>query len=99
MNFIIAENLKLIRSTNGYSLSLVSEGTGITKSTLSRIENGKSPITVDHLDSLTSFYNIDIKLLFIKIKNENKREYINLLEKIKRTPIENVSIEMLRKFV
>ena len=44
--------LKKIRQELGLTLSLVSERSGIPVSTLSKVENGKSPITLDRLASI-----------------------------------------------
>ena len=48
--FTVAANLRRMRHAHGRSLSWLSERTGISVSTLSRIELAQQPITTDHVD-------------------------------------------------
>lgn len=56
--------LKSIRNERGWTLSEVSKRTQLTVSTLSKIENGKSELTVDKLIRITLALGINIADLF-----------------------------------
>jgi transcriptional regulator with XRE-family HTH domain len=56
--------LKAIRSQHGLTLAEVSEKTGLTVSTLSKVENDKISLTFDKLVRLSEGLNIDIAQLF-----------------------------------
>lgn len=55
--------LKLIRLAKGISQGYVAKMLGITQTTLSRKENGKSKFTADELIELCVLYNIDVREL------------------------------------
>jgi transcriptional regulator with XRE-family HTH domain len=56
----LGPTLRAIRKTQGWSLSQAGEQTGLSKSFLSLVEQGKSDITLGRLMSLVKFYNIGL---------------------------------------
>jgi transcriptional regulator with XRE-family HTH domain len=56
----LGSTLRAIRKAQGWSLSQTSEKTGLSKSFLSLVEQGKSDITLGRLMALASFYNIGL---------------------------------------
>jgi len=56
--------LKAIRTRNGWRLLDVSQKTGLTPSTLSKIENGKLSVTYDKLTLLSTKLGVDIAEFF-----------------------------------
>src|SRR6516225_7129887 len=56
--------LKALRIQHGWTLAEVSRRTGLTTSTLSKIENDKMSLTFDKLARLSSGLQIDISALF-----------------------------------
>jgi transcriptional regulator with XRE-family HTH domain len=52
--------LRAIRQAGGHSLAQVAEATGISRSFLSLVENGKNDLTVARLVRLVSFYGITV---------------------------------------
>lgn len=49
---IIGENFRVLRSKKGLSQEAIAEMTGISKSSVSRIERGEQNISADQIDSL-----------------------------------------------
>lgn len=56
----LGPTLRAIRKAQGWSLSQAGEQTGLSKSFLSLVEQGKSDITLGRLMSLVKFYNIGL---------------------------------------
>lgn len=50
--------LKAARVNAGLTLCQVSEMIGISKSTLARLENGKTPISIDRLRKICALYKV-----------------------------------------
>ncbi|WP_155730229.1 helix-turn-helix domain-containing protein, partial [Staphylococcus cohnii] len=67
INDIIAENLKLYRKQNGYSLEQLSEATGVSKTMLGQIERKIS------IPSITTLWKIanGLKISFTELTQEN----------------------------
>jgi transcriptional regulator with XRE-family HTH domain len=61
---IVAERLSELRQHKGLRLYEVAQGTGLTKTTISRYENSKREnIGLNQLRLLAKFYNVDIEYL------------------------------------
>lgn len=61
---IVAEKLTELRNRHGYRLYEVAQGTGLTKTTISRYENSKREnIGLHQLKLLAQFYKVDIEYL------------------------------------
>lgn len=56
----VARNVKLWRQQRGMSQQSLSAGAGLSRTYLSRIENGVETVSVDHLEKLALALNIDI---------------------------------------
>jgi len=85
----VAEKLTELRHRHGYRLYEVAQGTGLTKTTISRYENSKREnIGLHQLKLLAQFYKIDIEYLTnddyeeSQIKNE---EILHLFCKLSDT--------------
>lgn len=61
---MIGEKLKELRNLNNISLRSLSEKSGISKSTLSDIENNKTNPTTNTLKKIAAAFNIDVEDLF-----------------------------------
>ena len=71
MNQNIALNLKRIRKARGYSLDLVAEQTGVSKSMLGQIERGEANPTVTILGKIVSGLRIELLDLVDPPKEQN----------------------------
>lgn len=60
----IGAKLKGLRKSKGLSIRKVSEDTGFSVSFLSKLENGKSSITIKNLIKLLSFYGVTLPDIF-----------------------------------
>ncbi|WP_210140187.1 XRE family transcriptional regulator [Staphylococcus sp. GDY8P45P] len=80
INDIIAENLKLYRKQNGYSLEQLSESTGVSKTMLGQIERKIS------IPSITTLWKIanGLKISFTELTQENG----NVIQKISLNEIQ-----------
>jgi quercetin dioxygenase-like cupin family protein/DNA-binding Xre family transcriptional regulator len=56
----LGEALRTLRAARGYSLGDVAAATGISRSFLSLVENGKSDITVGRLTRLLEFFDVSL---------------------------------------
>ena len=79
LNTNIAVNLKNIRNAKGYSLDLVAEQTGVSKSMLGQIERGEANPTIGTLGKIVSGLRVELEDL-VGTPKENmfpvKREYL-----------------------
>jgi transcriptional regulator with XRE-family HTH domain len=57
---LLAETLRTLRTERGLSLVQLSEATGISSSFLSKVELGRSDITIGRLIRLAEFYDVDM---------------------------------------
>jgi transcriptional regulator with XRE-family HTH domain len=62
----IGENIRDIRKRNGVTLNRLAEEIGITKSTLSKIETGKTSTPVSTLLKIAAALGVDITEFFLK---------------------------------
>lgn len=70
----IGDKIRLLRKENKVSIRKLSEMTGLSKSTLSDLENNKSKKpTVDTIDRIAKALQIPICKIFEEIQNENKQ--------------------------
>ncbi|MFE0752943.1 helix-turn-helix domain-containing protein [Inquilinus sp. NPDC058860] len=60
----LGPRLKALRRTRGWTLEAASERTGLAKSTLSKIENGRMSPTVEVLLKLSQGFGVDLAGLF-----------------------------------
>lgn len=58
----LGDQIKAARASKGYTLSQLSESTGITRTALSRIENALSPTSVDMLEKICKPLGLSITL-------------------------------------
>lgn len=56
----VARNVKLWREQRGVSQQSLSANAGLSRTYLSRIENGVETVSVDHLEKLAIALNVDI---------------------------------------
>lgn len=47
-----------LRNERGQSITEVAEGTGVSRATLYRLENGESSLKMDHFESLCAFHQV-----------------------------------------
>jgi len=69
LNDRLAERLKQIRMTRGWSLEALAEASGVSRSTLSRVENAEVSPTADTLGSLSTAYQMTISQLLAPIES------------------------------
>lgn len=72
----IGEKVRKIRKEKGLSIMDLKEKTGLSKSTISDLENDKSSPTIDTLQKIANALSVDIKEFFEK-KLENQTELID----------------------
>ncbi len=85
--------LKRIREKNGYSMRKVATDTGFSLSFLSKLESGKSSITVRNLVKLLNYYGVTLNDIFGESKTE---QFVFPLAKRKKIrSSESVEIETL----
>jgi transcriptional regulator with XRE-family HTH domain len=85
--------LKDLRNDRGYSIRKVSEETGFSLSFLSKLENGKTSITIRNLVKLLNFYGVTLADVFSAPSNKKvafRREERKVLESS-----ENITLELL----
>jgi len=68
LNDRLAERLKQIRTSRGWSLEVLAEKSSVSRSTLSRIENAEVSPTAETLGSLSSVYQMSISQLLAPIE-------------------------------
>jgi len=60
----VGSTLKKLRTERGLSIKKVSEDTGFSTSSISRLENGKTSITIRNLIKLLDFYGVKMAEVF-----------------------------------
>lgn len=71
MGMFFYENVKYLRKLYGYSQEEISKRTGIERSAISKIENGKVETSIDNAYKIATCFNIPIQdLLSKKISEE-----------------------------
>lgn len=73
----IVEKMREFRLDAGITLQEIEQSTGISVQRLKRIEQGASPITVEEMDELLSFYQLDVNAL-LSYGNLQTRKYSRL---------------------
>ena len=68
LNDRLAERLKQVRGNHGWSLQDLAEKSGVSRSTLSRVENGEVSPTAETLGSLSTAYRMTISQLLAPIE-------------------------------
>ncbi|MDP2121233.1 MAG: XRE family transcriptional regulator [Hoeflea sp.] len=68
LNDRLAERLRQIRVARGWSLEVLAEKSSVSRSTLSRIENGEVSPTAETLGSLSSVYQMSISQLLAPVE-------------------------------
>lgn len=68
LNDRLAERLKQVRTARGWSLEALADASGVSRSTLSRIENAEVSPTADTLGSLSTAYQMTISQLLAPIE-------------------------------
>jgi transcriptional regulator with XRE-family HTH domain len=68
LNARLADRLKQVRGTKGWSLQDLAERSGISRSTLSRIETGEVSPTAETLGSLSTAYRMTISQLLAPVE-------------------------------
>ena len=89
----IGEKLKELRKSRRLSIRKVSEASGFSISFLSKLENGKSSITIKNLIKLLSFYGVTLADIF---SGETARKIAYPREERKKVDSpESVTLELL----
>lgn len=89
----IGEKLKELRQSRKLSIRKVSEETGFSISFLSKLENGKSSITIRNLIKLTNFYGVTLADIF---SDETARKIAFRKEERKKVDSpESLTLELL----
>ncbi|MEM5493187.1 helix-turn-helix domain-containing protein [Hoeflea sp. AS16] len=68
LNDRLAERLRQIRTERGWSLQQLSDASGISRSTLSRVENAEVSPTADTLGALSATYQMSISQLLAPVE-------------------------------
>ncbi|KGF67709.1 XRE family transcriptional regulator, partial [Hoeflea sp. BAL378] len=68
LNERLAERLRQIRVSRGWSLEALAEKSSVSRSTLSRIENAEVSPTAETLGSLSSAYQMSISQLLAPVE-------------------------------
>ncbi len=72
----LGENIKNIRKSKGFSIMKIRELTGLSKSTISEIENDKSSPTSDTLEKIANALNVNISNFFDNNPIEDKLDVL-----------------------
>lgn len=70
---VVGQNIKLLRTLNNLTLDDVSQGTGLSTSFISLVENGKSDIALARLQKIAEFFEINAVDLFSPVLPQFKR--------------------------
>lgn len=87
----IGKILQDLRKERGYSIRKVSEQTGFSISFLSKLENGKSSITIRNLVKLLNFYQVTLSDIFSEPASKKvvfRREERKMLESPEKITLE-----------
>lgn len=64
----IGDSIKVIREKRGYSQDELAEIMKISRSTISKVENGKFSFSIDYLSKFSWFLDFDFSLVDNKVK-------------------------------
>lgn len=90
--------LKNLRVSRKLTLVELSKMSGVGKSTISDIENGKINPSISTIEKLTSSMNIDSSLLFTS-NQKIKIEPLNTNEKIKEQEIDSFTVKLVNELL
>lgn len=68
---IVKNNLKLLRTSKGYTQIALQMKTGIEQALLSKFENGERVPPTETLIKLADFYNVSIDYILCRTDNPN----------------------------
>ena len=89
----VGRMLKELRKSKGYSIRKVADETGFSLSFLSKLENGKTSITIRNLVKLLSFYNVTLADIFSG--TQNKKVTFKVDERKVLQSSESITLEVL----
>ncbi|EIT85957.1 DNA-binding protein [Fictibacillus macauensis ZFHKF-1] len=95
----IGRKVRELRISRGYTLRKVGESVDMDYSYLSKVENGKVNPSLELLQTLADFYNVDISYFFIEMPDELRElgvEYVTLSKKAKE---KNIDPEVLDRVI
>ena len=72
LNSKVGKNLRLLRIMNDYSQEDVEIGVDISRSTLSKIENGTGKIDLDRLERFAKYFKVDVITILTMSDNQAK---------------------------
>ena len=75
----VGENVRKIRKEKGLSILDVREATGLSKSTISELENDKSSPTIETLQKIANALNVDVEDFF-KTDLKEREKFIESLK-------------------
>lgn len=79
----LGERIRTLRREKGYSILKLKELTGLSKSTISEIENNKSSPTAKTLETIAKALNVSIFELFDEVNNTKVSNFLHAGEAIK----------------
>jgi transcriptional regulator with XRE-family HTH domain len=65
----VGKRIRLFRNQKGMSLEELGEKVGVSKSFMSKMENGKKPISLERIESISKALDIEVEFLLV----DNKR--------------------------
>jgi len=90
-----AIRIKKLREERGLSLRKVAEETGFSLSFLSKLENGRSSITLKNLTRLLQYYGITLPELFQSSESEKMKVFRREHRQRVESGQENITLEVL----
>jgi len=89
-------NLKLLRTEKKLTMRELAEKVGICYTTISSLENGKRPFNLDHLQRLSSFFNVSYD--YILGKSDNRTNTIQVIDMTNsKDGVTPIQMEVLKK--
>ena len=76
---IFLKRIKTLRTASGYSLYDVENLTGISRSTLQRMETGKTTLSLTHLVKLANLYHVPLAYLFGEESSSISQKKVDLI--------------------
>lgn len=86
--------LRDLRKEKNLTIKELGEKVGISYVTISHLENGKRPFTLDHLERLSKFF--DCSFDYILGKSNDRKEKVQIVE-ISNNGINKLQMEFLKK--
>jgi XRE family transcriptional regulator of biofilm formation len=96
---MIGKNISNIRKQRGFTLSELSERTGISKSYLSNIERSlKQNPSIHVMERIASVLNVDLKTLLkismdVEIKDNLEKEWLDFISDLEKSGIDKARIQ------